>query len=118
MQTETAADNTSTKGTSFPLFRLPGELRNKIYREYFNSVGTWDTARTNDRLHSLQPCLNIMHASHQLRSETASIFYQEYAGAPGGKLNTLTIPASNHYTWEITGNSKKSQLRRRQTRCR
>jgi len=47
MQTATA--NPTTKTTPpFPLFRLPGEMRNMIYREYFNSAGTWDSARTNE----------------------------------------------------------------------
>jgi hypothetical protein len=96
----------------FPLIRLPGELRNHIYREYFNLTSTWDSERTNDRLHALQPCLNILHANRKLRSEAASIFYEEYVGDPGGNPNPPSVPDEILNQWEITGNSKKAQPRR------
>ena len=116
--TGTTDSKTTPKPPSpFPLTRLPGELRNTIYREYFNSVNTWDKGRTNDRLHAVQPCLNILHTSRQVRSEAASIFYEEYVGNPGGQPNSLTVPPATRYHWEITGNSKKAQIRRMAIFC-
>jgi hypothetical protein len=136
----------------FPLMRLPGELRNMIYREYFNTVsrtqdvsstqdhedpedeysntvsstqdasstrdasGTQDpedpenTEDRKDTLDALQPCLNILHANRQLRSEAASIFYQEYAGNAGG-ISVQPIGGSD-YRWNIIGTSKEAQLQR------
>jgi len=58
----------------------------------------------------VETCLNILHANRQLRSEAASIFYQEYVGNPGG-LSVQPIEGSD-YRWKITGNSKEARLER------
>jgi hypothetical protein len=80
-----------------------------IYREYFNTVSE-DPEDGQDTLDALRPCLNILHANRRLRSEAASIFYQEYVGNPGG-LSSQPIEGSD-YRWRITGNSKEAQLQR------
>lgn len=89
-----------------------------IYREHLNSVSTQDTDDRNDSLHVLQPCLNILHANHELRSKAASIFYKEYVGKPNGMGKSLKISGEIFDDWEITGDSKKSKMQRLSTFCR
>jgi hypothetical protein len=99
----------------FPLMRLPGEMRNQIYREYFNSVTENNSIGINDinkSPHKLQPCLNILHASREVRSEAVSIFYKEYIGTPSGEPKSLSVPVKNPYHWEITGSSQTAQVQR------
>jgi hypothetical protein len=99
----------------FPLMRLPGELRNQIYREYLNSVTENNSKGTNDinkSPHKLQLCLNILHANREVRAEAVSIFYKEYVGTPSGQSRSFSIPAELPYHWEITGNSQTAQIQR------
>jgi hypothetical protein len=99
----------------FPLMRLPGELRNMIYREYFNTVTENNSKGTNDlnkSPHKLQPCLNILHANREVRSETSSIFYKEYVAGASGIPRSFSIPDKIPFHWEITGNSQTAQIQR------
>lgn len=107
---QTTTDNTGSSVMTlpympFPLMRLPGELRSKIHREYFNSVSTQATENSNNdinditdiddsnkSLHTFQPCLNILHANREVRSEAASIFYEEYVNKPSGQPSSLSVP--------------------------
>jgi hypothetical protein len=105
---------TTQPQTPFPLMRLPGELRNQIYREYFNTASsTQDTWTRSDHLDALQPCLPILHANSQLRSEAASIFYQEYVSEPNSsKPHLLSYSDEIAQEWEITGLSNEARMRR------
>jgi hypothetical protein len=105
--TNTTGSHVSTPPpTPFPLMRLPGELRNAIYREYFNSVSSQDLENRNDRLHALQPSLEILHTNRQLRSEAGSIFYDEYVGDPGG-MRSFSIPGLIFYNGRSQETPKK-----------
>jgi hypothetical protein len=106
----TGSSAMSPPSMPLPLMRLPGELRNQIYREYFNSVITQGT----EDLHELQSCLNILHVNREVRSEAGSIFYEEYVRDPNGPF----APAYSHQRWEITASSKKSQVQRMSAFCR
>lgn len=104
MQATTNATDSSVMtppSMPFRLMDLPGELRNMIYYEYFNSFSTEATENTNDTnaiddsnksLHALQPFLNILHANREVRSEAASIFYEEYINKPSGQSSSHQYP--------------------------
>ena len=57
--------------------KLPGELRNRIYRLYFE-----DSARqrkhTMDIKKAAPTFLNLFHTDHMIRSEATSIFFKEF----------------------------------------
>lgn len=80
--------------TPFPLMKLPGEMRNMIYRHYFDS---FDMENMPGDLHKLQTCLNILHSSRAVRSEAATIFYKEYLAKSYKKAQQ---PGCGFY-WEI-----------------
>lgn len=69
--TDTTLDATSSSQDVFPFFRLPGELRNKIYR-YVILQNTPILVNSAGYQRS-----GLMSVSKQARSETVSIFYSE-----------------------------------------
>lgn len=66
--------------------KLPPELRNSIYYLYFNDImdrrECWRSfpgeAKYGLPIQELRPYLNLLHSSHNVRSETAPMFYKEY----------------------------------------
>jgi hypothetical protein len=63
--------------TNFPWARLSGELRNKIYRAYFD---IFQEERKNViNFEPMAPMfLNLLQADRKIRSEAGPIFYEEY----------------------------------------
>lgn len=57
--------------------KLPGELRNRIYRTYF---GDFLEQKKNilDIRKTTPTYLNLLHTDHMIRSEASSIFYEEH----------------------------------------
>jgi hypothetical protein len=68
---------TPTDPTIFPWARLSGEIRNQIYRAYFD---TFQEERKNVvNFEQTAPMfLNLLQADRKIRSEAAPIFYEEY----------------------------------------
>lgn len=62
--------------TKSPLERLPGELRNRIYRAYFD-LSTKERKEKPDLRATAPSFLPLLHTSHRIRSEAGSIFNKE-----------------------------------------
>lgn len=75
-----------TDNSPFPFMELPPELRNSIYYLYFNGIvdrrECWrsfpDGAKHGLPIVERRPYLKLLHSSHNIRSETAPMFYKEY----------------------------------------
>lgn len=67
------------KPTSSPktFLDLPGELRNQVYRQYFDNFQEERKIEISFKKIA-SPYLNIIHANSKIRSEAASILYEEY----------------------------------------
>lgn len=63
---------------SSPFLKLPGELRNRIYRFYFEDFEEQMSRRFPYSESNMSPnFLAIMHTNRMVRSEAASVFYKE-----------------------------------------
>ena len=65
---------------TFRLMDLPGELRNNIYRHYFDELANEKQKRSNYWPENGVDFMAILHSSSQIRKEAAPIFYKEYIG--------------------------------------
>ena len=72
-------ESTPTSASSNPsLFaKLPGELRNRIYRAYFEESKS-QREHTIDIKKAVPTFLNLLHTDRMIRSEAASIFFKEF----------------------------------------
>jgi hypothetical protein len=70
----------TTTITSSPFLRLPGELRNRIYRLYFEDFEEQMSRRFPYSKSKMSPnYLALMHTNRMIRSEAGSVFYKEVA---------------------------------------
>lgn len=79
---ETTANSSGADAsdTTSPFCELPGELRNRIYRSYFEDFEEQMSRRFAYNKSRMTPTyLSIMHLNRKLRSEASSIFYKEVA---------------------------------------
>lgn len=61
--------------------RLPGEVRNAIYHQYFEAIFEsqgLDANATCRHVKSLRPALSLLRASRTIRTEAPSIFWVDY----------------------------------------
>jgi hypothetical protein len=69
---------TSSTGNNPSLFaKLPGELRNRIYRTYFEDFRE-DKEQVLEIKQTAPDFFNLLHTDHMIRSEASSIFYEEH----------------------------------------
>lgn len=74
---------------NLPLFtKLPGELRNRIYRAYFEDFVRQREYTINIRK-AAPTFLNLLHADHMIRSEAVSIFFKEFLS-----VDSFFVPAN------------------------
>jgi hypothetical protein len=77
--TMNTTETTSTNTTS-PFLILPGELRKRIYRLYFEDFEEQMSRRFTYRKSKMSPnFLALMHTDREVRSEAGPIFYKEFA---------------------------------------
>jgi hypothetical protein len=73
-------DDTTSADTTSPFLNLPGELRNRIYRLYFEDFEEQMSRRFAYNKSEMSPqFLALMHTNREVRSEAGSIFYKEFA---------------------------------------
>lgn len=73
---EGCAATPTTKKTSL-FAKLPGELRNRIYRTFFDNFRQ-QKEKTMDIKETAPDCLSLLHTDRMIRSEASSIFFEEY----------------------------------------
>jgi hypothetical protein len=70
----------ATTITSSPFLKLPGEIRNRIYRFYFEDFDEQMSCRFAYNKSKMSPnFLALLHTNRMVRSEAGSIFYKEVA---------------------------------------
>lgn len=84
---DTSAPSNVTSDTAAPpheatfrLMDLPAEIRNNIYRSFFDELANEKEKRANYWPANGVDFLAILHSSSHIRREAAPIFYQEYIG--------------------------------------
>jgi hypothetical protein len=76
----TTSTNTTSANVTSPLLKLPGELRNRIYRIYFDDFEKQMSRRFVYNSMIMTPrYLALLHINRKLRSEAGSIFWKEIA---------------------------------------
>lgn len=89
----TSEDNTvytidETTIASSPFLRIPGELRNRIYRLYFEDFEEQMDRRFPYSKTKMSPnYLALLHTNRMIRSEAGSVFYKEIA-----PFHSITCP--------------------------
>lgn len=79
----------TTKINSSPFLKLPGEIRNRIYRRYFEDFDEQMSCRFAYSKSKMWPnFLALMHTNRMVRSESGSVFYKEVA-----PFHSFTCPA-------------------------
>lgn len=76
-QLSIAATQAPIRTSASPLARLPGEIRNRIFRAYFDMFAE-ETKQNVIYRPTAAKFLNILHVNHIIRSEAGSIFDMEY----------------------------------------